>query len=161
MLTHKPLLQRIAAERRHAFISTGMSDFDQIDVALEIFRKADCPFSLMHCVSTYPCPDEACNVSMVKVLKERYGCRVGYSGHEIGILPSVLAVACGAEVIERHVTLDRAMYGSDQSASLEHRGLELLVRDCRSVAGILGDGVNRILDAEKKTEKSLRYFREN
>jgi N-acetylneuraminate synthase len=161
MLTHMPLLEAIAQEKKHTFISTGMSSYEQIETALDIFRKHGCPFSLLHCVSTYPCADEHCNVRMVTTLKERYGCPVGYSGHERGVLPSVLAVAMGAEIIERHVTLDRTMYGSDQAASLERRGMELLVRDCREVAGVLGDGVKRVSDAERKVERSLRYFRES
>ncbi|MBU2547609.1 MAG: N-acetylneuraminate synthase family protein [Proteobacteria bacterium] len=160
MLTHLPLLEMVAEEGKPTFISTGMSTFEQIDEALEIFRRAGCPFTLMHCVSTYPSQDEDCNVSMVRTLKERYGCSVGYSGHELGILPSVLSVAVGAEVVERHITLDRAMYGSDQSASLEKRGLDLLVRDCRLVGVVLGDGAKKLLDAEMEVEKKLRYFRE-
>jgi N-acetylneuraminate synthase len=160
MLTHRPLTEMIAAEGKHTFISTGMSAFEQIDEVVEIFRKANCPFTLMHCVSTYPCPDEDCNISVVAALKERYHCPVGYSGHEVGLLPSVLAVALGAEVIERHITLDRAMYGSDQSASLEKRGIELMVRDCRSVAMMLGDGRKKVLPAEMDVARKLRYFRE-
>lgn len=161
MLTHKPLLELIAAERRRTFISTGMSTFEQIDAAIEIFEKANCPYELMHCVSCYPCPDEDCNVSMVPALKQRYGCDVGYSGHEPGLLPSVLAVALGASSVERHITLDRTMYGSDQAASLERKGLELLVRDCRRVAPVLGDGLKKVLCSEEKAQKSLRYFRED
>lgn len=160
MLIHRPLLEAIASERKHTFISTGMSTFDEIDQALEIFQKADCPYTLLHCVSTYPCPDQDCNLFMINVLRQRYKCSVGYSGHEVGVLPSVLAVALGATAIERHITLDRAMYGSDQAASLESRGLALLVRDARLVHTVIGDGQKRILPAEEKTAKSLRYFRE-
>lgn len=161
MITYRPLLEMIAAEGKHTFISTGMSTYEQIDAAVAIFRQAKCPFTLMHCVSTYPCANNQCNIRMVATLKKRYNCPVGYSGHEVGILPSVLAVAFGAEAIERHITLDRAMYGSDQSASLEKRGLEYLVRDCRSVAGILGDGEKRIISAEAEVASKLRYFRED
>jgi N-acetylneuraminate synthase len=160
MLTHKPLLEIIAAEQKPTFISVGMSTFEEIDAAITIFHKYHTPFTLMHCVSTYPCPDEDCNIKMVETLKQRYGCPVGYSGHELGILPSVLAVALGAEAIERHITLDRAMYGSDQSASLERRGLELLVRDCRSVDVVLSDGQRKITPAEVEVARKLRYFRE-
>lgn len=160
MLIHRPLLEAIASEKKHTFISTGMSTFEEIGQALEIFQKSDCPYTLMHCVSTYPCPDQDCNLQMIKVLSQKYNCPVGYSGHEVGVLPSVLAVALGATVVERHITLDRAMYGSDQAASLEHRGLELLIRDARLVDTVLGDGRKRILPAEEKTAKSLRYFRE-
>ncbi len=160
MVTHKPLLEMIAAEGKPTFISTGMSTFEQIDEALAIFQKANCPFTLMHCVSTYPCTDDQCNIRMVVTLRERYGCEVGYSGHEVGLLPSVLAVALGAVAIERHITLDRAMYGSDQSASVERQGLERMVRDCRAVAEIMGDGVKRVSSKEAEVASKLRYFRE-
>ncbi len=160
MITYVPLLEMVAAEGKHTFISTGMSTYEEIDAAVNIFRQARCPFTLMHCVSLYPCPDELCNVRMVETLRRRYQCPVGYSGHEVGILPSVLAVGFGAGAIERHITLDRAMYGSDQSASLEKRGLEYLVRDCRAVADILGGGEKSLNSSEAEVAKKLRYFRE-
>ena len=160
MMTHIPLLQMVASEETHTFISTGMCTYDQIDQAVDIFKENGCPFTLMHCVSTYPCSDEQCNLRMIPELKKRYSCPVGYSGHEIGVLPSVIAVVMGAEAVERHISLDRAMYGSDQSASLEKRGLGLLTRDGRLVETFLGDGRKKIIDAEVKSEKSLRYFRE-
>jgi N-acetylneuraminate synthase len=160
MLIHRPLLEMIAAEGKPTFISTGMSTFEEIDEAVAIFKKANCPFTLMHCISTYPCADDQCNVNMVTTLKNRYDCPVGYSGHEVGLLPSVLAVALGAVAVERHITLDRAMYGSDQSASLEKRGLQLLVRDCLLVDNVLGDGQKKIISEEKEVAKKLRYFRE-
>jgi len=161
MLTHMPLLEAVAEEGKHTFISTGMSEYEQIDKALSIFREKECNFTLMHCVSTYPCPDEDCNISLIPILKEKYQCPVGYSGHEIGILPSVIAVVMGATVVERHITLDRAMYGSDQAASLEKRGLELLVRDCRAIKPILGNGKMIISVKEKGIADKLRYFRED
>jgi len=161
MLTHIPLLKAIAEEGKHTFISTGMSNYNQIDRALSIFREKGCPFTLLHCVSTYPCPDEDCNVGLIPALKDKYQCPIGYSGHEVGVLPSVVAVAMGAEVVERHITLDRAMYGSDQSASLEKRGLELMVRDCRAVNSVLGSGNKLISEKEKAVAKSLRYFHED
>jgi N-acetylneuraminate synthase len=160
MLTHKVLVEMVASEEKHTFISTGMSDFDQIDRVVEVFERKKCPYALLHCVSLYPCPDEWCNVAMVKTLKERYACPVGYSGHEMGILPSVLAVAMGAEVIERHITLDRGSYGSDQSASLEKEGLMRLVRDCRDVAKMVGTGEKVIIPEEAKVAHKLRYFHE-
>lgn len=160
MLIYRPLVEMIASEGKPTFISTGMSSFEQIDDAVEIFQKANCPFTLMHCVSTYPCRDEDCNINTIPVLKNRYKCPVGYSGHEVGLLPSVCAAVLGAESIERHITLDRAMYGSDQAASLERRGLELLLRDCRLVEKVLGDGQKKVLPAEVEVEKKLRYFRE-
>jgi N-acetylneuraminate synthase len=161
MLTHRDFVRRVASERKPTFISTGMADYAAIDAVVEIFRSSDCPFTLMHTVSTYPCRDEECNIAMIDSLRERYGVPVGYSGHEVGVLPSVLAAAHGAVAIERHITLDRAMYGSDQAASLERRGLEILVRDCQSVRGIVGDGVKRFTDGEKVVASKLRYFMGN
>ena len=158
MLTHLPLIEEIAKEDKHTFISTGMSSFEQIDKAVDIFKKHNCDYTLLHCVSTYPCRDEDCNLRVISSLKDRYGCPVGYSGHEAGILPSVIAIALGANTLERHITLDKTMYGSDQSASLEKQELEQLINDARCVEGILGDGMKRIIEGELKTEKSLRYF---
>lgn len=160
MLTNIPLLEMIAEEKKHTFISSGMSTLEEIDRALEIFSKNQCEFTLMHCVSTYPCLDEDCNLRMIPFLKERYQCSVGYSGHEVGVLPTALAVAMGAVAIERHITLDRAMYGSDQAASLERRGLDVVVRDSRLVHTLMGDGVKHVSDAEKRTIQNLRYYRE-
>ena len=160
MLTNTPLLEIIAEENKHTFISTGMNTYEAIDKAVDLFRKYGCPFTLMHCVSKYPIPDEECNLLVINRLKERYNCPVGYSGHEVSVLPSVLAAALGAVAIERHITLDRAMWGSDQAASLEKRGLELVARDTKLVAGILGDGVKRVSPEEKTVAERLRYFRE-
>ena len=158
MLTHLPLIEEIAKEGKHTFISTGMSSFEQINQAVDIFKTHNCDYTLLHCVSTYPCRDEDCNLRVISSLKDRYGCPVGYSGHEAGILPSVIAIALGANTLERHITLDKTMYGSDQSASLEKQELEQLINDARCVEGILGDGMKRIIEGELKTEKSLRYF---
>lgn len=157
MLTHWELVEMIATEKKHTFISTGMSGYETTDKVVDIFKKKGCPFTLLHCVSTYPSENEECNVAVVKSLKERYRCPVGYSGHERGILPSILSVVFGAEVIERHITLDRTMYGSDQAASLEKKGLELLVRDARNVNKCVGDGIKRVSDLEKKIVQKLRY----
>ena len=158
MLTHIPLLDMVAAEKKPTFISTGMSMYSQIDRAVEIFNEHQCPYTLMHAVSVYPCKDEDCNIGMIPMLRRRYGCPVGYSGHETGIVPSVIAVVLGATAIERHITLDRTMYGSDQPASLEKHGLELLVRDVRCARSAIGDGFKRVIDAERKAESSLRYW---
>ncbi|MFZ3169725.1 MAG: N-acetylneuraminate synthase family protein [Candidatus Methanoperedens sp.] len=158
MLTHLPLLEEIAEEGKHTFISTGMSSFEQIDKAVNIFKKHDCDYTLLHCVSTYPCRDEDCNLRVITNLKDRYKCPIGYSGHETGILPSILAVALGAVVLERHITLNKKMYGSDQAASLERDDLQRLVSESRKVESILGDGMKKVIEGELKTEKSLRYF---
>ena len=161
MLTHIPLLECVAGEKKPTFISTGMSHYEEIDRAVDIFRRQHCPFTLMHTVSTYPCDDGDCNLLMIDELKKRYECPVGYSGHEVGLLPSVVAVVLGAVALERHITLDRAMYGSDQAASLERRGLEWMIRDARLIKTLLGDGEKKIIPAEMKTQKSLRYFQED
>lgn len=161
MLTHKTLVEMVAEEGKHTFISTGMSDFEQVDRVVNIFKKKGCPFTLLHCVSIYPCPDEWCNVQLIKTLKDRYHCPVGYSGHEHGILPSTLAVAMGAVTIERHITIDRSMYGSDQAASLERKGFELLIRDTRDVKRMLGNGEKVTIPEEEQVAYKLRYFRED
>ncbi len=159
MLANDDFVADVASFGKLTFISTGMSDSGLIDSVVKIFNNWKCPFVLMHCVSTYPCKDEDCNLKVLDWLKSRYKCEIGYSGHEVGVLPSVLSVAYGATVIERHITLDRAMYGSDQAASLERRGLEIVVRYARDVKGILGDGVKRVLPGEEINAKKLRYFK--
>jgi N-acetylneuraminate synthase len=158
MLLHVPLLEAVAQEGKHTFISTGMSTYDDIDQAIVIFQKHDCEYTLTHCVSTYPCKDEDCNVSAMLALRDRYDCPVGYSGHEVGILATIVSLALGASVVERHITLDRAMYGSDQAASLERSGLEYVVRYSKAIPGIVGDGVKTIINKEKEVAKNLRYF---
>jgi N-acetylneuraminate synthase len=159
MLTHHQLLNIIAEEKRHTFVSTGMSTMEQIRDAVEIFKKNDCPFELQHSVSTYPMNTQDANLRCIQTLKEAFGCNVGYSGHESsGYLISDIAVAIGATSIERHITLDRAMYGSDQAASLEIHGLLRQVRDVRQIESILGDGVKRVLESEVPIMKKLRNF---
>lgn len=154
-LVNLPLLEMVAAEKRHAFISTGMSTYDDIDRAVAIFRNANCPFELMHCNSTYPMPVEQANLRCIEALRRRYDCKVGYSGHETGLAVSVAAVAMGATSIERHITLDRAMYGSDQAASVELVGFERLVKMIRSIEIAMGDGVKRISETEAKVREKL------
>lgn len=158
MLTNKPFIQKVAMEHRHTFISTGGSTHKDIDWVVNEFKSKQTPFTLMHAVSTYPCRDEDCNIRMVNTLAKKYRCEIGYSGHERGLTPSLLAVTLGATVIERHITLDRTSYGSDQSASLEKRGLEVLVREARLIKSMLGDGEKRILSEERDVMKKLRYF---
>jgi len=160
MLSNIPLLEVIAEEGKHTFISTGMSTYDDIDKAVDIFRKHECPFTLMHCQSAYPALDKDLNLLCIKTLKERYNCDVGYSGHETGPMPSIVAAALGAVAIERHITLNRAMYGSDQAASLEIRGLQILVANVKSIPKYLGDGVKRVSQEEQSLAAKLRYFRE-
>ena len=156
MLTNDELLEAVASEGRYTFIATGMSTYDEIDHAVEIFRKHDCPFELMHCNSTYPMPKEDANLRLIPALKERYGCKVGYSGHETGRIVSTSAVALGATSVERHITLDNAMYGSDQAASLNVEDFYRLVKDIRLIETILGDGRKTLSDKELATRKKLR-----
>lgn len=140
MLAYPEFLEAVARQYRYTFISTGMSDINMLDRAVRIFRNVGCPFELMHCVSVYPCPDDKVNLSRIRTLRERYRCRVGYSGHEVGVAISVAAAGMGITSLERHITLDRTMYGSDQAASLEPNGLRQLVESVRKVEKALGDG---------------------
>lgn len=156
MLVNMELLEMVAGEGKHTFISTGMSTYEEIDAAVDVFKKHGCPFELMHCNSTYPMKNEDANLRMIETLRERYKCSVGYSGHETGRVVSQSAVVLGAASIERHVTLDRAMYGSDQAASLEVCDFEKLVSAIRAIEVSLGDGVKRFTDAELATRKKLR-----
>jgi N-acetylneuraminate synthase len=158
MLTHESLLREVASEKQKTFISTGMATFKEIDLAVDIFVKAKCEFTLMHTVSVYPCPDKDLNLNLIKTLQERYDCPVGYSGHESSPIPSIAAAALGITSLERHITLDRSMYGSDQSASLEKRGLEILVNGVRTIEIALGDGEKIFSESEKSVASKLRYW---
>lgn len=158
MLTYKDFVELVAEEGKYTFISTGMSTLEEIARVVDIFRKKKCPFELMHCSSAYPMPPGEANLKMIPVLREKFGCNVGYSGHEVGLNVSYGAVALGATSIERHITLDRAMYGSDQAASVEIIGFHRLVRDIRSIEQALGDGVKKISPTEEQIKKKLRKF---
>ena len=158
MLTHRELLKTIASEKRHTFISTGMSTLEQIDKAVQIFEDADCSYELMHCNSTYPMPVEDANLKVMHTLQERYNCNVGYSGHESGVIVSCAAVAMGASSLERHITLDRAMYGSDQSASLEIGGLNRLMEYVRDITKSMGSPEKRVMRTEVPIAAKLRKF---
>ena len=157
MITNNELLNCIAEEKKSTFISTGMSTISEIESAVNIFKNHDCPFELMHTNSSYPMKYEEANLNCLKTLKQKFDCNVGYSGHEVGAsLVCVPAVLLGATSIERHITLDRTMYGSDHAASLESRGLNILVRDIRMLDQILGDGVKRVWPSELAKKKRLR-----
>ena len=156
MIVHRGLVENIAKQGKKTYISTGMSLMTEINDAVNIFRDHKCPFELMHCNSQYPMPDNIANLRMIKTLREAFGVDVGYSGHEVGIITSVAAVALGATSIERHLTLDRAMYGSDQSASIEPQGFKKLVDYIRVVENTLGDGVKRVTAGEAKCREKLR-----
>lgn len=156
MLVYEPLLRMVADEKKHTFLSTGMSKQKDIDRAVEIFRAAGCPFELMHCVSTYPMDDEDANLSRIRTLREGYGCNVGYSGHEVGLAVSYAAAALGITSLERHLTLDRAMYGSDQSASVEPSGYRMLVGAVRKIEKAMGTGALEMNPKETSVAQKLR-----
>jgi len=157
MLGHIPLLKLIASQGKKTFISTGMSTLNEIDQAVEIFRNMKCDFELMHCNSTYPMKEEDANLLCIPMLRERYGCKVGYSGHESSLLKvCIAAVALGASSIERHITLDRTMYGSDKAASIEAASLRNFVESIRKIPVILGDGNKNLTDSEKAVREKLR-----
>ena len=156
MLTNMDLLETIAEEKRYTFIATGMSAWEEIDAAVAVFCKHDCPFELMHCVSVYPMPSELANLKMIGELSARYNCKVGFSSHEIGNIATLGAVALGATSLERHITLDRTMYGSDQKVSIETAELIAFVREIREMEAALGDGGRNLSDAELAVRKKLR-----
>ncbi len=157
MLVHEKLLKTIAEEKKYTFISTGMSTMKEIENAVKIFKKYECPFELMHSHSAYPMPLQEANLKMIQTLEKKFKCKVGYSGHESSsYLVCVTAVVLGATSIERHITLDRSMYGSDQAASLEPEGLIRMIRDIRMLDKIQGDGKKRIMDSEMPAKKKLR-----
>ena len=159
MIIHKKLLEEIAKEKKYTFISTGMSEMKDIENAVKIFKKHKCSFELMHCNSAYPISNNEVNLKLIPMLKKKFKCKVGYSGHEIGATNvSVPAVMMGASSIERHVTVSRANYGYDQAASLEKEGLRKLVRDIRVLDKIMGDGKKKIWASEKPNIKKLRQI---
>ena len=154
MIVYDDLLKIVASEKKHTFISTGLSTLADIDKAVQTFQDAGCPFDLMHCISTYPMKDEDANLRMIQVLKDRYSCKVGYSGHENGRAVSVAAAALGITSLERHLTLDRTMYGSDQPASIQDS--DDLVDAIRKMELMIGDGVKKVYDSEVPIAAKLR-----
>lgn len=155
-ITHKEILGLIASEGKHTFISTGMAPYEEIGAAIDIFKSENCPFEIMHCVSTYPAKTENLNLNCIQTLKEKFNCNVGYSGHETGLAPSLAAVTLGATSLERHITLDRSMYGSDQSASVEPHGFKNLIANVRALELAMGDGVKKVLKEEEEIAKKLK-----
>ena len=156
MIVYEDLLKKIAEEKKHTFISTGMSNLDDIKKAVEIFKSANCSFELMHTVSTYPMNDEDANLQVINTLRKKFNCNVGYSGHEAGLAISFAAAALGISSLERHITLSRAMYGSDQAASVEPNGLRQLVGGVRKIEKAMGNGEKKIIEAEKIIANKLR-----
>ena len=156
MLTDHALLKEVASEGKHTFISTGMSTLAEVASAVSIFRIANCPFELMHCNSTYPMKNKDANLLVINTLRDAFECNIGYSGHETGRVVSLIAVAMGATSLERHITLDRTMYGSDQSASIEISEMQKLVRDVRTVSEALGSPEKTVYETEKPIREKLR-----
>lgn len=153
-LTDHALLKKLRSTGRPVIMSTGMSSKDQIKASVKYLDMEN--LVICHTTSSYPCPPEELNLRMVQTLKAEYACPIGYSGHEVGLIPSVVAVGLGACMVERHITLDRAMWGSDQAASVEPGGLERLVKYIRVTEESLGDGVKKVYDSELSSMKKLR-----
>ncbi len=153
-LTDDNLLRYTRAKGKPIILSTGMSSLEEIDHAVKVLGEKD--LVLLHAVSTYPANYDELNLRVIPELKKRYGVPVGYSGHETGLPSSVAAVALGACMVERHITMSRAMWGSDQAASLEPNGITRLMRDIRLIELSFGNGVKRVLDVEKPIIKKLR-----
>jgi N-acetylneuraminate synthase len=156
MLTDKELLEEVAREKKYTFISTGMSTMEEIEKAVGVFKKQSCPYELMHCNSVYPMPEDQANLKVIPVLREKFNCKVGYSGHEVGLIVTCGAVVLGATSIERHITLDRAMYGSDQAASVEIMGFYRIVSYIRTLEKALGNGIKVVTKEEENIKKKLR-----
>lgn len=153
-LTDDNLLRHHRKYGRPIIISTGMSTLEEIDHAVEVLGKND--LIILHCTSTYPSQVEELNLGVIATLRQRYGVPVGYSGHEVGLAPSIAAAALGSCMLERHITLDRAMWGSDQAASVEWQGFWRLVKDVRAIEKSMGDGVKRVYASEMPIIKKLR-----
>jgi N-acetylneuraminate synthase len=158
MLTYNELLEEVSSEGKHTFISTGMSTMDEIENAVNIFRKNKCSFELMHTNSTYPMKNEDANLNVIKTLRDHFNCDIGYSGHETGRVVSVAAATLGATSIERHITLDHSMYGSDQAASITLEDLKKLVLDINTVKSALGNPEKRVMETEVPIKANLRKY---
>ena len=158
MIIDKNFLTEVAKEKKHTFISTGMCTFDDIDQAVHIFKSSNCSFELMHCISAYPFENKHANLKMINLLKNKYQCNVGYSGHEkSGLAISYAAAAHGITSLERHFTLDRTLYGSDQAASLTPEGFSRLVGGIRAIEeALIEDPEKKVLDIEKPVAEKLR-----
>jgi N-acetylneuraminate synthase len=156
MIVYKDLLEMVSMEGKHTFISTGMSRYKDIEQAVNIFRKNNCSFELMHTVSTYPMDEKDANLNVINTLREKFQCDIGYSGHETGLAVSYAAAALNITSLERHITIDRALYGSDQSASVEPAGFRMLVGAVRKIELAMGDGIKRTIESEIPIAQNLR-----
>jgi len=157
MIVDLPFAEEVAKRKKHTFISTAMSDIPMIEKTVDVFKKIGCPFELMYCVGTYPAKEEDIDLNCIRTLREYFKCNVGYSGHEVGLALYYGAAGQNITSLERHLTLDRSMYGSDQAASVEPAGLRTLVGSVRKIDKALqGDGKKRILPAEQVVADKLR-----
>ena len=154
LITDLELVEYTKKTNKPVLVSTGMSTMEEIDNAVKILGLDNTV--IYHCTSTYPSANNELNLNVIKTLKEKYDCPIGYSGHEKGIVSSTIAVVLGACSVERHITLDRTMWGSDQAASLEPEGLRKMIRDIRAVKSFLGDGIKKVYDSELPIRKKLR-----
>ena len=158
-LTENDIIEEAAKCGKPVVLSTGMSTVEEIDTAVDILENySSGNYILMHTNSAYPAPSDELNLKVINFLRERYNCIIGYSGHEYDLEPSVLAVILGAKVIERHITLDHNMWGSDHNASLEVHAMDMLQKRIREAEIVLGDGVKRLTENEKKVRKKLRGY---
>ncbi len=158
MLTNLPLLECISRQRKKTLISTGMSSLKDIETAIKIFKRNKCEFVILHCVSKYPCPENELNLNLIPYYIKKFKCKVGYSGHESTVSPSILAWFLGAEYLERHITLDRSMWGTDQAASLSEDGMKNLSEVLTKAPILLGDGIKRFSRDDKQLIKKFKYW---
>jgi len=158
LISNEFFLKQVANEKKHTFISTGMCNLETIKKAIKIFKYKKCNFTLMHCVSLYPCPENMLNLSLIEYYKKKFKCDVGYSGHESTVSPSIYAYILGAKVIERHITLDRALWGTDQSASLSGKGMEQLVSIIEKFNIVRGKPQKIFLPEEKNMLIKFKYW---
>ena len=155
-MTNSELIRAAAMTKKPLLVSTGMSTLEEVDECVEFLNKLGADFALMHANSAYPAPEDEINLNIIKMLAERYRCPIGYSGHEYGLEASVLAVALGAIIVERHVTLDHRMWGTDHKASLEIEGMEKLVRRVKSIKTVLGSADKKVTQSEVPMRIKLR-----
>ena len=158
MVTNIDFITLVAKERKPTFISTGMTSMKDITKAVKVFRKFKCPFTLMHCISSYPADENKLNLNTILTLKKKFKCDVGYSGHEKSVSPSVFAYIAGATVIERHITIDRTLWGTDHAASLEENGIKNMMSLLEKVKIVFGNGKKIKTSEDKVLEKKFRYW---
>lgn len=158
LITNKKFLEKVAQQKKLTFISTGMCNLHDISEAVKIFKKFKCRYILFHCVSLYPCPEEKLNLNMIIALKKKFKCPVGYSGHEPSVSPSIYAYMLGANIIERHITLDRSMWGTDQAASLAPDGMKMFSSIIKKSSKIFGNGIKKFYNEEKKMLSKFKYW---